>query len=58
MQFGPSSLVVTKEVMLGTTKVGAETVEELAEAIETMERKVLDRRDGVSRIGSDTKFEY
>jgi len=42
---------------LGTTKVGAEATDELAEAIETMERKVLDQRDDVSRIGSDTKFE-
>jgi hypothetical protein len=54
---GPSSLIVTKEVMLGTTKLGAEVADELAEAIETMERKVLDQGDGVSRIGSDTKFE-
>jgi hypothetical protein len=30
-------LVVTKEVMLGTTKEGAETAEELPDAIETME---------------------
>jgi hypothetical protein len=43
--------------MLGTTKLGAEVADELAEAIETMERKVLDQGDGVSRIGSDTKFE-
>jgi hypothetical protein len=31
-------LVVTKDVMLGTTNDGAETAEELAEAIKTMEK--------------------
>jgi hypothetical protein len=31
-------LVVTKEVMFGTTKVSAKAAEELAEAIETMGR--------------------
>jgi hypothetical protein len=49
------NLEVTKDVMLGTTK--ADTAEELAEAIETMETKDRKEKGGVSQCDSDTKFE-
>jgi len=49
------NLEVTIDVMLGRTK--ADTAEELAEAIETMETKDRKEKGGVSQCDSDTKFE-
>jgi Na+-translocating ferredoxin:NAD+ oxidoreductase RnfE subunit len=49
-------LVVTNEVVFGTTKGYAETADELAKAIETMEGK-NGSKWVLADIGSDTKFE-
>jgi pyrimidine operon attenuation protein/uracil phosphoribosyltransferase len=43
-------VVVTKVVMLGTTKEGAETAEELAEAIETMEGRDGSKKEVLANI--------